>query len=140
MDTSKYDKFKALDPFFNIIMKGLDGLVDGDHFWDAVANEAVFEFLYRLPSWPERLESRAAYMTALEGYGMHLHSADGLVVHLTRDPRVVVLEYEVHGTAPSTGRPYDNRFCSIVTIEDRKIVRWRDYMDSLAPVLATSTS
>ena len=53
---------------------------------------------------------------------------------MTRNPRVVVLEYEVHGTAPSTGKPYDNRFCSIVTIEDRKIVRWRDYMDSLAPV------
>ncbi len=138
MDTLQYDKFKALDPFFNIVMKGLDGLVDGDHFWDAVADTAVFEFLYRFPGWPERLESRAAYMTALEGYGMHLHSADGLVVHLARDPRVVVLEYEVHGTAPSTGRPYDNRFCSIVTIEDRKIVHWRDYMDSLAPVLATS--
>jgi ketosteroid isomerase-like protein len=140
MNSSKYDKFKALDPFFNIVMKGLEGLVDGDHFWDAVADEAVFEFLYRFPGWPERLESRAAYMTAMEGYGMDLHSADGLVVHLTRDPRVVVLEYEVHGTAPSTGKPYDNRFCSIVTIEDRKIVRWRDYMDSLAPALATSTS
>jgi ketosteroid isomerase-like protein len=140
VDTSKYEKFKALDPFFNIVMEGLDGLVDGDHFWDAVADEAVFEFLYRFPGWPERLESRAAYMTAMESYGMHLNSADGLVVHLTRDPRVVVLEYEVHGTAPSTGRAYDNRFCSIVTIEDRKIVRWRDYMDSLAPVLSTSTS
>jgi len=42
------DKFKALDPFFNIVMKGLDGLVDGDHFWDAVADKAVFEFLYRI--------------------------------------------------------------------------------------------
>jgi ketosteroid isomerase-like protein len=121
-------------------MKGLEGLVDGDHFWDAVADDAVFEFLYRFPGWPERLESRAAYMTALEGYRMRLHSANGLVVHLTRDPRVVVLEYEVHGTAASTGKAYDNRFCSIVTISDRKIVRWRDYMDSLAPVLATSTS
>jgi uncharacterized protein len=79
-------------------------------------------------------------MRAMEAYGMRLHRADGLVVHLTRDPRVVVLEYEVHGTAPATGKPYDNHFCSIVTIEDRKIVRWRDYMDSLAPVLATSTS
>ena len=66
MDKSKYDMFKALDPFFNIVMKGLDGLVDGDHFWDAVADEAVFEFRYRLPGWPERLESRDAYMTAIE--------------------------------------------------------------------------
>jgi hypothetical protein len=56
MDTSKYDKFKALDPFFNVVMKGLDGLVDGVHFWDVVADEAVFEFLYRFPGWPERLE------------------------------------------------------------------------------------
>ena len=140
MGTSKYDKFEALVPFFGIVMKGLAGLVDGDHFWDAVADDAVFEFLYRFPGWPERLESRAAYMTVMEGYRMRLHSANGLVVHLTRDPRVVVLEYEVHGTAPSTGKAYDNRFCSIVTLSDRKIVHWRDYMDSLAPVLATSTS
>jgi ketosteroid isomerase-like protein/predicted enzyme related to lactoylglutathione lyase len=136
----KYDKFADLDPFFDIVMKGLEGLVDGHHFWDAVAADAIFEFRYRFPGWPERLESRAAYMTTLESYQMQLHSANGLVVHSTRDPGVVVLEYEVHGTARSTGKAYDNRFCSIVTISDRKIVHWRDYMDSLAPVLATSTS
>ena len=140
MKNLKYNKFNALDPFFNIVMKGLRGLVDGDHFWDAIAEDAVFEFLYRIPGLPERLESREAYMTALEDYGMDLHSADRLVVHPTREPRVVILEYEVHGTAPSTGKPYDNRFCSIITIENRKIVRWRDYMDSLAPMLATSAS
>ena len=31
-----------------------------------------------------------------------------------------------------TGAAYDNRFVSIVTIKNRKIVRRRDYMDSLA--------
>jgi ketosteroid isomerase-like protein len=132
MDTSKYEQFTALDPFFNIVMKGLDGLVDGEHFWDIVADGPVFEFLYRFPGWPERLESRAAYMRAMESYGMHLHGADGLVVHLTRDPRVVVLEYEVHGAAHRPANPTTNRFCSIVTIEDRKVVHWRDYMDRSA--------
>ena len=117
----------------------MEGLVDGDHFWDAVADDAVFEFLYRFPDWPERIEGRAAYMTALEGYGMQLQGANGLVVHFTRDPRVVVLEYEVRGTVRSTGKAYDNRFCSIVAISDRKIVHWRDYMDSLAPVRAMSS-
>jgi ketosteroid isomerase-like protein len=38
----------------------------------------------------------------------------------------------VHGKVLATGTSYDNRFVSIVTIENRKIVRWRDYMDSLA--------
>jgi len=28
--------------------------------------------------------------------------------------------------------PYDNRLISVITIENRKIVHWRDYMDSLA--------
>ncbi len=43
-----------------------------------------------------------------------------------------VIEYEVHGTILATGAKYSNRFCSIIKIENRKIVHWRDYMDSLA--------
>jgi len=39
---------------------------------------------------------------------------------------------KVHGTIIATGARYDNRFCSIITLEDRKIARWRDYMDSHA--------
>jgi len=45
---------------------------------------------------------------------------------------VVIIEYEVHGKIVRNGASYDNRFISVVTIEDRKIVQWRDYMDSLA--------
>jgi ketosteroid isomerase-like protein len=45
------------------------------------------------------------------------------------DGRVVVIEYEVHGPILATG---NNRFASIIRIESRKIVHWRDYMDSLA--------
>lgn len=52
--------------------------------------------------------------------------------------KVVILEYEVHGKILATGGPYDNRFVSIITIEQRKIVRWRDYMDSLAAWRALS--
>jgi ketosteroid isomerase-like protein len=44
----------------------------------------------------------------------------------------VILEYEVHGKAVKTGSSYDNRFISVITIANRKIVHWRDYMDSLA--------
>jgi len=40
--------------------------------------------------------------------------------------------YEVHGKILATDVPYDNRFVSIATIENRKILLWRDYMDSLA--------
>jgi ketosteroid isomerase-like protein len=52
----------------------------------------------------------------------------------------VILEYEVHGTIISSGAPYDNRLISVVTIENRKIVHWRDYMDSLAAWTALNST
>ena len=55
-----------------------------------------------------------------------------MITHKTDDGRVVVIEYEVHGTILATGVKYNNRFCSIIKIESRKIAHWRDYMDSLA--------
>ena len=54
------------------------------------------------------------------------------------DGRVVVLEYEVYGRVVASDATYENRFVSIVTIENRKVVLWRDYMDSLAAMRALS--
>ena len=73
-------------------------------------------------------------MAKFRGYGgsIKLKSADNLITHVADNGRVVVIEYEVHGTILATGVKYDNRFCSIIKIENRKIAHWRDYMDSLA--------
>lgn len=134
MTKSKYAIYEALNPFFEIVLEGLSGLVDGNHFFDAIADDALFDFRYDFPGWPRTIRGRATLMDQFSGYGksIKLHSADGLVVHRSQDSRVVILEYDVHGTILATGVPYDNRFSSIITIEKRKIVHWRDYMDSLA--------
>lgn len=130
----RYAGHEALDPFFEVIQEGLKGLVQGEHFYDAIAEDAVFEFLYELPGWPRTIRGRAGVVDGFSGYGdnIKLHSSGGLVVHRSQDPRVVILEYEVHGQIVGTGVPYDNRFASIITIENKQIVHWRDYMDSLA--------
>jgi uncharacterized protein len=138
MTDPKYKDFTALDPFFDIVQRGLAGQVDGDHYFDTVAANAVFEFRYIFPGWPRKLDGREALMALYAGYGNNilLHGADALVVHRSQDPRVVILEYEVHGKIIRTGASYDNRFISVVTIGERKIVRWRDYMDSLTAMTA----
>lgn len=128
---------KNAEPFYSIIMDGLKGEVDGEHFWDAVDEKAVFEFLYNFPGFANKIEGRQAYMDWFAGYSMVLHSADNLKTYKTTDKSIVILEYQVHGKTP-TGKPYDNRFCSIITIKDRKIIHWRDYMDSLAVMTALS--
>ena len=73
------------------------------------------------------------------GEGIVLHGGDGLVVHRCDDGRVIVIEYEVHGRVVGSDAAYENRFVSIVTVENRKIVHWRDYMDSLSAMRALST-
>jgi len=134
MPEHEFKGFEALNPFFEVVLKGLRELVDGKHYFEAFAEDAVFESRYHFPNWPVTIRGRANLMTSLAGYGksIELHSGDALVVHRCEDSRVVILEYEVHGKILSSGAPYDNRFISIITIESGKIVHWRDYMDSLA--------
>ena len=133
MSNKKYAAYAGAEPYFALVRRALADLVDGDHFFDVVADNIAYEVLYDL-GWPRIINGRAALMAAFGGYveGVRLQSADNLVVHKADDGRVLVIEYEVHGTILASGTQYENRFCSILELENRKVVHWRDYMDSLA--------
>ncbi|MEU4163943.1 NmrA family NAD(P)-binding protein [Actinoplanes sp. NPDC026670] len=128
------DDFAALNPFFDIVARGLAGLVDGDHYFDTLAEDAVFEYVITVPGYPRRVVGRTAVADLYRDYGdsMVLYAADQLAVHHDREKSVVVLEYTVHGRATATGADYTNNFVSVITIRDRKISRWRDYLDPIA--------
>jgi ketosteroid isomerase-like protein len=134
MTNPKYAAYAAAHPYFDLVRRALGDLVDGDHFFDIITDDTIYEVLYDVPGWPRVIQSRTDLMAAFRGYvdNITLHSADKLIVHRTDDGRVVVIEYEVHGTVLASCVKYNNRFCSIIRIENRKIAHWRDYMDSLA--------
>ena len=142
MPKSDYTAFFALDPFFDIVMEGLSKFVDGEHYFDTLADDVLFEFRYEFPGWPRVTRGRNNLIALYSGYGdnIRLERGDGLAVHPSGDRRVMTLEYEVHGRVLKSGLAYDNRFVSIVFIEKRKIVRWRDYMDSLAAWTAQTSA
>ena len=134
MPNPKYAAYEASSPYFELVRGALGNLVDGEHFFDIVADDVVYEVLYDFPGWPRVIQGRADLMAKFGGYGnsIELQSADKLITHKVDNGRVFVIEYEVHGTVLRTGAKYDNRFCSIINIQNRKISHWRDYMDSLA--------
>jgi ketosteroid isomerase-like protein len=134
MPISKYAAYEAARPYFELVRGAVGDRVDGEHFFDSVADDVVYEVLYEFPGWPRRVQGRAELMNQFRGYGnsIELQSADTLMTHIADHGQIVVMEYEVHGTILATGVAYHNRFCSILRIENRKIVHWRDYMDSLA--------
>src|SRR5580692_11358779 len=142
MPKSDYTALDFLDPLFDVVMEGLTKLVDGEHYFDTLADDVLFEFLYEFPGWPRVTHGRDNLIALYSGYGrnIRLDRGDSLIVHPSEDGRVVTLEYEVHGKVLATDVAYDNRFVAITTIENRKIVRWRDYMDSLAAWTALNKS
>src|SRR3984957_6505839 len=133
MSNLEYAAYEPAAPYFNLVRRALGALVDGEHFFDIVADDVVYEVLYELPGWPRVIKGRTDLMAAFRGYveNIALQSADKLIAHKTDDDHVII-EYEVHGTILATGVTYNNRFCSIINVKNRKITGWRDYMDSLA--------
>jgi uncharacterized protein len=133
MPENKYSSYAGAEPYFALVRKALGDLVDGEHFFDIVADDLVYEVRYDL-GWPRVVRGRADLMDQFEGYvgSIRLQSADKLIVNKADSGRVVVIEYEIHGTILATGAKYENRFCSIIELRDRKITHWRDYMDSHA--------
>ena len=134
MPNAKSAAFDGPRPYFELVRGALGNLVDGEHFFDIVADDVVYEVLYDVAGWPRVILGRADLMGQFRGYceAVALQSADTLIAHKTDDGRVLVIEYKIHGTIRASGVTYDNRFCSIIRMKDRKIAHWRDYMDSLA--------
>src|ERR1700733_321442 len=128
MKKAKYAEFEAAEPYFDLVRGALGNLVEGEHFFDVVADNIIYEVLYDL-GWPRVIKGRSDLMKQFGGYGEYikLKSADHLVVHRADDGNTIIIEYEVHGKVLGTDKPYNNRFCSIIKIKNQKIVHWRDY-------------
>jgi ketosteroid isomerase-like protein len=131
--------FGADGPFFHVIRAGLKGLASGEDYYDLLADDVVVEYVISVPGYPRRVEGRQNVIDLYSGYDdyMTLRAADNLRVYRDPEASVVILEYEVHGVAVQTGRPYDNRFASIITVRDGKVTHWRDYLDPVAIFDAT---
>jgi uncharacterized protein len=132
------DDFRALDPFFRIIELGLEGLTDGDHCFERLADDVVFDFVITVPAYPRRVVSRDNLMELYRGYGstFFLDRCEDLRVHRSDSTPSIVLEYGSEGAVIATGYPYGDRYISVITLKDRKVSHWRDYLDPLRVLAA----
>ncbi|MGH3187269.1 MAG: hypothetical protein ACRDPY_31080 [Streptosporangiaceae bacterium] len=82
----------------------LEGLADGEDYFDLLADDVVFEYVISVPGYPRRVEGRPGVIDLYGGYDdyMTVHTAGNLRVYRDPEASVAVLEYEVHG--PGRGR------------------------------------
>jgi ketosteroid isomerase-like protein len=129
------DDFAALDPFFRIIEEGLSGLADGDHFFDLLADDVVFDYVITVPGYPRHVVGRSAVAELYRPYGdtFVLDRCFDLAIHHDREVRCGRSRVRLRGSCrrhrgclrkPATSR------CSRSI--DRKVTRWRDYLDPIA--------
>ena len=127
------EDFRALDPIFRIIEQGLAEFVDGEHFFDLLAEDVVFDFIITVPDYPRHIVGRDNLVELYRGYGavFFRDRCYDLRTHYSPSTSTVVLEYSSAGKVVATGKPYGNRYISVATIKNRKVTEWRDYLDPL---------
>jgi uncharacterized protein len=126
--------FAALDPFFRIIEQGLDGLAGPGHFFDLLADDIAVDYVVTVPGYPRHIEGREAVAELYRPYGtaIILERCFDLAVYHDVTKGVVVLEYASEGHVVHTGRRYFSMYISVVTLWEREVAHWRDYLDPVA--------
>jgi ketosteroid isomerase-like protein len=127
------DDFRALDPFFRTIEEGLAGYVDGEHFFDMLAQDVGFDFIITVPNYPRHIVAARTSLNSTEAMGPRCSSTGATTcVSIThRQRRRWCSNTPPREGVVATGDPYGNRYISVVVIKDRKVAEWRHYLDPL---------
>lgn len=102
-------------------------------FLEMMAEDGIVEFPYFSAGTAPRLEGRDALSTHLESLEgiIEIDGFDGLVVHKSLEPGVFILEFTCRGRGAKTRLPYNQRYISVITVQDGHIVRYLDYWNPL---------
>ena len=63
------EDFRALDPFFRAMEEGLRDSADGEHFFDMLADDVVFDFVITITGYPRHVVGRENLIELYRGYG-----------------------------------------------------------------------
>ena len=96
--------------------------------WPALfADDGVQEFPFAPEGSPRKIDGKAGIAEYLKDYPekFDLHHIGEPVWH--HDGDTAIAEFTVEGTAVPTGKPYNQRYISVIEHRDGKITRYVDY-------------
>ncbi|APR77297.1 Hypothetical protein A7982_02644 [Minicystis rosea] len=107
---------------------------------DCFAEDGVLELPFARDPLPKRIQGRDAIRAILQprydaakAAGRRIVEYRNLRIHETRDPEVIITEFEVIGVPRGAGlEPYALSFIHVLRVVGDQIAMQRDYFDSLA--------
>ncbi|MEG3628071.1 nuclear transport factor 2 family protein [Streptomyces poriticola] len=112
----------------------LDHLSSGriEEWVELFTEDGVLEFPYGPAGFPPSVTGKAELLAYMQNFPRHFDvEFTGPRFHETLDPALVVAEFSSVGTAISTGRPYHQRYISVVETRDGRISRYVDFWNPL---------
>lgn len=111
------------------VFEALNALTRNDTSkWPALfADDGVQEFPFAPEGSPKRIDNKTGIAEYLKDYPekLDLHTIHRPVWH--HDGDTAVAEFAVEGTAVPTGKPYNQRYISVIEHRNGKITRYVDY-------------
>ena len=100
---------------------------------DLFTEDGVLTFPYGPDNFPQRVEGKTALFEYMKNFPKHFEvEFKSLHFHLTEDPNLVIAEFESDGKAISTGKPYMQKYISVVkTTDEGKILSYVDFWNPL---------
>ncbi|MBT2231004.1 nuclear transport factor 2 family protein [Nonomuraea sp. NEAU-A123] len=105
---------------------------------DLFTEDAVFELPFLPPGVPHPEVGREPFRHHLrEGAQIQrFDSVEGVHIHETADPEVVIAEYQLHGTVLSTGKRFAFSIIMVARVRDGLIAWCRSYSNPLDGAIA----
>ncbi len=107
---------------------------------DLYAPDVVVEMPFTRPGFPSQTEGSETLRTrmkAVEGLWTY-DRVDGVTLHDTVDPEIVIAEFRVHGHVTANREPFTLSYINVVRVVDGLIVSSRDYGNPLESEVLTS--
>ena len=107
---------------------------DYEAFLDLFDEKVVFEFPYAPGSLPQRLNGKTALKQHLDMLDtlLEIRSFTEPLIHVSAESPVFIAQYKGSGTVLADGKPYEQKYISVVEVKNEKIVQFQDYWNPLA--------
>ncbi|WP_312174012.1 nuclear transport factor 2 family protein [Chryseobacterium sp.] len=136
MSTKEQIRDAAQDAFKNHLELLSSGQIE--KWVDLFDENGVLEFPYGPADFPKLVTGKAELYEYMQNFPKHfLVSFENLHFHATESPNLVIAEFTSIGKAISTGKPYNQRYISVVTTTDEgKILKYVDFWNPMVALEA----
>lgn len=105
---------------------------------DLFKEDGILEFPYGPKDFPTSVSGKKELYEYMKNFPNHFEvKFDNLHFHATEEPTLVIAEFTSDGHALSTGKPYIQKYISVVTTDDEgKIIRYVDFWNPMVALEA----